>query len=53
MGGRGGKNPPLKGHHGPNMYRSSHFRGAAIMAALSAVDIALWDIAGKHFGVPV
>ena len=35
------------------MYRSSHFRGAAIMGALSAIDIALWDIAGKHFGVPV
>ncbi|MGN6697279.1 MAG: mandelate racemase/muconate lactonizing enzyme family protein, partial [Thermomicrobiales bacterium] len=24
----------------------------AIMGALSAIDIALWDIAGKHFGVP-
>ena len=23
------------------------------MGALSALDIALWDIAGKHFGVPV
>src|SRR5437879_13301384 len=23
------------------------------MGALSAIDIALWDIAGKHFGVPV
>ena len=34
------------------MYRFSHFRGAAIMGALSAVDIALWDIAGKHFNVP-
>jgi L-alanine-DL-glutamate epimerase-like enolase superfamily enzyme len=22
------------------------------MGALSAIDIALWDIAGKHFGVP-
>ena len=34
------------------MYRFSHFRGAAIMGALSAIDIALWDIAGKHFDVP-
>ena len=25
----------------------------AIMGALCAIDIALWDIAGKHFGVPV
>ncbi|MCI0869498.1 MAG: mandelate racemase/muconate lactonizing enzyme family protein, partial [Chloroflexi bacterium] len=48
-----GKDPLLIEHHRQNMYRSSHFRGAAIMAALSAVDIALWDIAGKHFGVPV
>ena len=48
-----GKDPLLIEHHWQNLYRSSHFRGAAIMAALSAVDIALWDIAGKHFGVPV
>jgi len=48
-----GKDPLTIEHHWQNMYRSSHFRGAAIMGALSAVDIALWDIAGKHFGVPV
>ena len=48
-----GKDPLLIEHHWQSMYRSSHFRGAAIMGALSAVDIALWDIAGKHFGVPV
>jgi galactonate dehydratase len=35
------------------MYRCYHFRGAAIMGALSAIDIALWDIAGKYFNVPV
>ena len=35
------------------MYRMFHFRGAAIMGALSAIDIALWDIAGKYYGVPV
>jgi galactonate dehydratase len=35
------------------MYRCFHFRGAAIMGAISAIDIALWDIAGKYFGVPV
>jgi galactonate dehydratase len=23
------------------------------MGAISAIDIALWDIAGKYFGVPV
>ena len=34
------------------MYRCYHFRGAAIMGAISAIDIALWDIAGKRHGVP-
>ncbi|MCL4533556.1 MAG: galactonate dehydratase [Bacteroidetes bacterium] len=48
-----GKDPLTIEHHWQYMYRSSHFRGAAIMGALSAIDIALWDIAGKHFGVPV
>jgi galactonate dehydratase len=48
-----GKDPLRIEHHWQSMYRSSHFRGAAIMGGISAIDIALWDIAGKHFGVPV
>ena len=48
-----GKDPMLIEHHYQYMYRFSHFRGSAIMGALSAIDIALWDIAGKHFDVPV
>jgi len=48
-----GEDPLRIEHHWQYMYRYSHFRGAAIMGALSAIDIALWDIAGKHFGVPV
>jgi len=48
-----GKDPLRMEHHWQYMYRSCHFRGAVIMGALSAIDIALWDIAGKHFGVPV
>ena len=48
-----GQDPLRIEHHWQYMYRSSHFRGAAIMGALSAIDIALWDIAGKYFGVPV
>src|SRR3990170_2023851 len=48
-----GQDPLLIEHHWQYMYRFSHFRGAAIMGALSAIDIALWDIMGKHFGVPV
>jgi len=48
-----GQDPLRIEHHWQYMYRCTHFRGAAIMGALSAIDIALWDIAGKHFGVPV
>ena len=47
-----GQDPRRIEHHWQSLYRWSHFRGAAIMGALSAVDIALWDILGKHLGVP-
>lgn len=36
-----------------NFYRSVYFRGSVIMSAISAIDIALWDIKGKALGVPV
>ncbi|MCC7367334.1 MAG: galactonate dehydratase [Chloroflexi bacterium] len=48
-----GKDPSPIEHHWNVMYRSGHFRGSAIMGAISAIDIALWDIKGKSFGVPV
>ncbi|MQG46716.1 MAG: mandelate racemase/muconate lactonizing enzyme family protein [SAR202 cluster bacterium] len=48
-----GKDPLLIEHHWQYMYRFSHFRGSAIMGAISAIDIALWDIAGQHFETPV
>jgi galactonate dehydratase len=48
-----GQDPLRIEHHWQYLYRWTHFRGAAIMGALSAIDIALWDISGKHFGVPV
>ena len=36
------------------MYRGQYFEGGrTITAAISAIDIALWDIAGKALGVPV
>jgi L-rhamnonate dehydratase len=36
------------------MYRSSvHGRKGTEMQAISALDCALWDLKGKHFGVPV
>ncbi|WP_319477678.1 mandelate racemase/muconate lactonizing enzyme family protein [Marispirochaeta aestuarii] len=48
-----GEDPLRIEHHWQYLYRCYHFRGAAIMGALSAIDIALWDIAGKSFNVPV
>jgi galactonate dehydratase len=48
-----GEDPRRIEHHWNVMYRSGHFRGAAIMGAISAIDIALWDIKGKTLGVPV
>jgi len=47
-----GQDPLRIEHHWNYLYRWAHFRGAAIMGALSAIDLALWDIAGKHLGVP-
>ena len=40
-------------HHWNVMQRAHHFTGAAITGAISAIDIALWDIKGKRLGVPV
>jgi galactonate dehydratase len=41
-------------HWDRNYYRLSRWRnGPDIFTALSAVDIALWDIEGKRLGVPV
>lgn len=48
-----GKNPLDIEKHWQFLFNANHFRGAAFMGALSAVDIALWDIAGKYFNVPV
>lgn len=48
-----GQDPLQRDHHYQYLYRNSHFRGAAIMGALSAIDIALWDIAGKYYDAPV
>ena len=48
-----GKNPMHIEHHWQYMYRSLYFRGSIVMSAISAIDIALWDIKGKYLGVPV
>lgn len=48
-----GKNAFDIEHHWNVMHRFSYFQGLAINAAISAIDIALWDIKGKTLGVPV
>ena len=42
------------GHIWQELYRGQYFEGGRVLAAaISAIDIALWDIAGKALGVPV
>jgi galactonate dehydratase len=49
-----GKDPLRIEHHWQHIYRSAFFRGGnVLMSALSGLDQALWDIAGKHYGAPV
>jgi galactonate dehydratase len=48
-----GRDPFDVEHHFLALYRAFSFRGNAVTGALSALDQALWDLKGKHFGVPV
>jgi galactonate dehydratase len=48
-----GKDPRPIEHHWNVMLRFQHFTGAAISGAISAIDVALWDIKGKSLGVPI
>ncbi len=49
-----GKDPRRVVHHWQAMYRHAFYRGGPILtSAISGVDQALWDIAGKSLGVPV
>lgn len=48
-----GQDPLRIEHHWQHMYRMGPFRGNILHGAISAVDIALWDIKGKHYGAPV
>lgn len=49
-----GQNPFEIEKHWHSIYRDAYWRGGAVlMSALSAVEIALWDILGKHLNVPV
>jgi len=49
-----GKDPLRRGALWQEMYRSQYFEGGRVLTgAISAIDIALHDIAGKALGVPV
>jgi galactonate dehydratase len=48
-----GKDPSHIEHHWQFMYRMGPFRGSVLTGAVSAVDIALWDLKGKRFQAPV
>ncbi|MGQ9813573.1 MAG: mandelate racemase/muconate lactonizing enzyme family protein [Candidatus Roseilinea sp.] len=49
-----GRDPMRRGALWQEMYRSQYFEGGRVLtAAISAIDIALYDIAGKALGVPV
>ncbi|MCZ6678096.1 MAG: galactonate dehydratase [Candidatus Poribacteria bacterium] len=49
-----GKNPLHIERHWQHMFRRCLFRGGSdAMAAIGAIDIALWDIKGKTLGKPV
>jgi galactonate dehydratase len=48
-----GKNPEDTEHIQQYLYRGFPFRGAIISSALSAIDIALWDIKGKIYDTPI
>jgi len=49
-----GRDPFAIGRHWQEMYRSAYFEGGRVLtAAISAIDLALYDIVGKALGVPV
>ena len=49
-----GKDPTRVVHHWQAMYRHAFYRGGPILtSALSGVEQALWDLAGKSLDVPV
>lgn len=48
-----GEDPLRIEHHWQYLYRMGPFRGSALSGAVSAVDIALWDIKGQKLQVPI
>ncbi len=48
-----GQDPRRIEHHWQYLYRMAPFRGSVLSGAVSAVDIALWDIKGQHLQAPI
>ena len=48
-----GKDPRQIEHHYQVVSRDTHFMGAVLSAAMSALDVAMWDILGKSVNLPV
>ncbi|MGW1419908.1 mandelate racemase/muconate lactonizing enzyme family protein [Bradyrhizobium manausense] len=48
-----GKDPRRTEHHWQQLYRMGPFRGSILGGALSAIDIALWDIKGRYYQAPI
>jgi galactonate dehydratase len=48
-----GQDPMRIEHHWQYLYRMAPFRGNVVSGAVSAVDIALWDIKGQRLQAPI
>ncbi len=49
-----GKDPTRVVHHWQSMYKHAFYRGGPVLtSAISGIDQALWDLAGKACGLPV
>ena len=48
-----GQDPLRIEHHWQYLYRMAPFRGSVLSGAVSAVDIALWDIKGQQLQAPI
>jgi galactonate dehydratase len=48
-----GQDPLRIEHHWQYNYRMGPFRGSVLSGAVSAVDIALWDLKGQHYQAPI